>query len=281
MRFSQYSGSRRTWPTSRESIAETSFALPVYRSWPDRPFDVLGSLRFENPRQYWDDGVIHAAVSEAKHRGGNAIIIRQGTEEAVSGTIGSGEDPMVWSQNQTTALVIKWKPQGVIIQEASKVQAFKERFRSEHPELCRNASLIDLATDYFLAKGFDLDSRSTSDEFRSLVTDLQGTKDGELSGKWLYQCGFRQSRLTSSWSQSFFGVAAVTLKGDVLAIVSIDRGTEVSFSGAYDKGRLNGKMGIATVSLNCDGAATQEKISLSGQGQSADGVCQASLVLQR
>src|SRR5205823_6026368 len=106
-------------------------------------------------------------------------------------------------------------------------------------------------------------------------------RDGDLTGKWLFQCGFRQSRLTSSSSDSFSGVASVTLKGDVLTIVSTGGGSEVNFSGTYDKGRVGGKMGIGTLSINCDGVAAPEKISLSGQGQTADGVCQASLVFQR
>src|SRR4051812_16989567 len=75
MRFSQYSGSRRLWPVSPESMAETSFSLPVYRSWPDKPFEIVGSLRLENPDDRWNDGTIGDAVSAAKHKGGNAIII--------------------------------------------------------------------------------------------------------------------------------------------------------------------------------------------------------------
>jgi len=51
MRFSQYSGAKRIWFVSPEALAETSFSLPVYRSWPDKPYEVVGSVRFEDPRK--------------------------------------------------------------------------------------------------------------------------------------------------------------------------------------------------------------------------------------
>lgn len=47
--------------------------------------------------------MIGDAVSEAKKRRGNAIIIRYGSEFGVGGTIGAADDPSVWSQNQGTA----------------------------------------------------------------------------------------------------------------------------------------------------------------------------------
>src|SRR5437867_1520018 len=89
-----------------------------------------------------------------------------------------------------------------------------------------------------------------------------------------------QGRLTSSQSDFFYGVGLVTLKDDVLTIVSTS-GPEINFRGTSDKGRVMGKMGISAISINCDGVASKEKISLSGQGQIPDGTFQASLIFVR
>lgn len=280
MRFSQYSGTRRHWATSTEAMAETSFALPVYRTWPDKPYEVLGTLRFENPNQYWDDGVIKAAVAEAKSKAGDAIIIRHGSEFGVSGNIGSAEDPMMWRQDQITALVVKWKSKSAVDSETAALRTFKENFRAKYAELCRSAPLFDSAVDYLRWTGVSLDSGPGTEKLKDVLTQIHDTQQGELDGKWLYRCGYSRSRLTSSYSDFFWGVASVTLKDNVLTVVSTS-GPEVNFSGSFDRGRVTGKMGIGSVSINCDGVASKDKTSLSGQGQVADGIFQASLVFQR
>lgn len=281
MRFSQYSGSRKVWPIVQESMAETSFALPVYRSWPDKPYEIVGSVRFENPNQNWDDGIISKAVSEARSKGGNAIIMRYGSEFGVGGNIGAAEDPSVWSQNQITALVIKWKTKDVLEREAVAMREFKELFRTRHAQLSQNGPLFDSAISLLHWRGLSLDSVAAADKLGEILTEIQVSKDGELNGKWLYRCTVGQSRLTSSFSDFFYGIASVTLKENVLTIVSTSGPFEITFSGSFDRGRLNGKMGIGTISVNADGVASKEKMSVSGQGRAADGTVQASLVFLR
>ncbi len=280
MRFSQYSGSRRFGPVQPEAMAETSFSLPVYRSWPDRPYETIGSLRFEDPNKYWDDGVIAAAVSGAKSKGGDAIIIRYGSEFGVSGLAGFGDDPALLRQNQTTALVIKWKPKSVVEAEVAALRAFKQSFQAEHPGLCKNATLLSTAIDSLKWTGASLDSVA-ADKITGWLTEIGESNHGELSGKWLYRCNFKRSQLTSAHSDFFYGMGLVALKDNVLTVVSTSGPTEVNFSGTFDKGRVTGKMGIAAMSISCDGVASSEKISLSGQGQVADGTFQASLVFFR
>jgi hypothetical protein len=280
MRFSQYSGSRTFWPVSQESMAETSFALPVYRDWPDKRFEIVGSLRFQDPRKDWDDGVINAAVSAAKHQGGDAIIIRHGAEFGVSANIGSVDDSMVWSQNQTSALVIKWKPIAAVEAEAKAKRAFRENFRTDHPDLSKNSALLDLAIEYVQWTGLAIDSEAASSKLKELLAETHEGAEGELSGKWLYKCNFKKSSLTASHTDFFFGIGLVNLKDNVLTMVSTS-GSEVNFSGNCDKGRVDGKMGIGSISINSDGVASKEKISLSGQGQISDGMFQASLIFLR
>lgn len=280
MRYSQYSGARRLWQVSPESMAETSFSIPVYRSWPDKPFDIIGSLRFENPNADWNDGIIKEAVTAAKERGGDAIIIRVGSEFGVGGTVGVADDPTTWSQNQTTALVIKWKSKQVLDAEATALESFRESFKSKHPELCNNAALLDSAIEFIQWKGLALDSNATAEKLKSVLSEIVNSSEGELNGKWLYRCNFKRSRLTSSQSDFFYGTASVTLKEGALTIISTS-GPEVSFSGTSDKGRVMGKMGISAVSINCDGVASKDKISISGQGRIADGTFQSSIIFLR
>jgi len=111
--------------------------------------------------------------------------------------------------------------------------------------------------------------------------EIHDSKKSELDGTWLYRCSYRRSRLTSSFGDFFYGTALVTLKDDVLTVVSTQGPPEVNFSGTFDKGRVMGKMGISAISINCDGVASKDKISLSGQGQISDGTFQASLVFLR
>jgi hypothetical protein len=129
--------------------------------------------------------------------------------------------------------------------------------------------------------GLGLDSVAATDKLKEVLAEIHDSKEGELTGKWLYRCGFKRSRLTSSFSDFFYGTALVTLKDNVLTVVSTSGPAEVNFSGTFEKGRVMGKMGISAVSVNCDGVASKEKISLSGQGQIADGTFQASLIFLR
>ncbi len=121
MRFSEFSGRNRSWPVASGAMAEKQFAVPVYRGWPERPYHVTGSIRFEDPQKYWDDGIIKMAASMAKGRGGDAIVMRYGSEYGVGMITGAIGDPKVMSMNQITALVIKWKSQSEIASEEASV----------------------------------------------------------------------------------------------------------------------------------------------------------------
>lgn len=111
------------WPVGSGTMAETSYRVPVYRGWPERPYKVLGSIRCEDPNKYWDDGVISMAASMGKSKGGNAIIIRQGSEFGVGKITGMKNDPSVFTYNQTTALVIRWLSEKEIRDEAERNRA--------------------------------------------------------------------------------------------------------------------------------------------------------------
>ena len=113
LRYSKYTGRDAsepygTWPISPGTMAETRFAVPVYRGWPERPYQLLGSLSHEDPNARWNDGVFAAAAAQAKSLHGDAVIIREGAEFGVSQIAGAAPDADILYSHQTTALVIRW-----------------------------------------------------------------------------------------------------------------------------------------------------------------------------
>jgi len=282
MRFSKYTGDNRAWPTGDRSMAETSFSLPVYRNYPERPYEVIGSVRFEDPRKYWDDGVIADAVSVAKRKQADAIIIRQGAELGVGLTSSSMEDPQSWSASQTTALIIKWKSKFVLDDESAALEDFRSKFKSEYPGLVPSDSAFILARQYLQSLNMTLGEAATTSRLHDILSETQNRKPGSLSGKWFYKCTIRKSSITTSFSDILYGLASVTQEGNSVTILSVGGKVELNANGTLEKGRFTGKMGIGTIaSAGCEGAAVAEKISLSSQSQTADGTFQGSLVLER
>lgn len=107
MNFSQYTGAQQTWPTG-SSFTDKVLAVPIYRGWPENPYDVLGVVQFGNPNTDWNEGDLKQAARSAKAAGGDAIILLpKGNDPSPKATamraqLGIGE-------KQTAALVVKWK----------------------------------------------------------------------------------------------------------------------------------------------------------------------------
>lgn len=285
MRYSQYTGEKRNWQTANGAMAETQYKVPVYRGWPDRPYNVIGSIRFVDRNKYWDDGVIDMACSMAKQKGADAIIIRYGAEYGVGMITGSGTDPQVVSvANDTTALAIKWKTQAELDAEKAAIARLIAQFKDQHRDLGVNKELFDLATEYVRSSGVNLGSDEASRQFEQTLTDVSAApKSGQ--SRWLFRGSVRAGSLTASWSDTVYGVATITRTGDNVTIVSSSKGAELTFSGAVQDGRLTGQLGFtggATIlSAKADGVYTEERIALTGQGQTPDGTFQVSFTFVR
>ncbi len=107
MRYSQYNGSHKAWPTG-SAFSEVVFDVPVYRGWPERSYDVLGHIQFKNPNMHWNQGDMKLAASKAKQMGGDAILmIPKG--DMTSTTLGAVRNDLGIGSDQTIALVLKWK----------------------------------------------------------------------------------------------------------------------------------------------------------------------------
>jgi hypothetical protein len=86
-------------------MAEQGHALPIYRSWPSEPYQVIGAVRLENPNQTWDEGDLGQAARKAKQHRADAIIVRRGSEFGVSKIVGANDDPSIATSGYTSAIV--------------------------------------------------------------------------------------------------------------------------------------------------------------------------------
>ena len=266
-------------------MAERSYAVPVYRGWPERPYRVIGSLRFDDAYKFWDEGILQGAASHAKSKGGDAMIIRSGSEFGVGLTTGAANDPEVLKTSQTTALVIKWKSAIEVEQERAATEHFFKEFTTKHPDLGVKKDLVALAADYVVSLGIALDSPSASQKLGEVLTEVTAEKS-KNSATWLFRGSVRSSGLTTSMSDVVYGLATVTSKGDNVTIVSTPGSkVELSFSGSSNDGRLSGQLGFSggstIISAKAEGVVVEEKISLTGNAQTAEGTFQGSFSFSR
>lgn len=107
MSFSRYTGEARAWPTG-SAFTEAVHAVPVYRGWPEKPYDVVGLIQFDNPNVDWNRGDIMQAAKKAREAGGDAIIlVPKGADP--SPTVAEMRRQLGITGSHTVAVVIKWK----------------------------------------------------------------------------------------------------------------------------------------------------------------------------
>lgn len=107
MKFAQYNGQRTTWPTG-SSFPEAEYAVPVFRGWPERPYNVIGYLEFGSPSTEWNEGDYKQAASLAKQKGGDAILIVP-AGGGMAQTLTDVRNDLGVTGNETVAAVLKWK----------------------------------------------------------------------------------------------------------------------------------------------------------------------------
>ena len=262
--YSEYSGTYREWPTTAESMAETGHKVPVFRTWPTKPYEVLGSLRHDNPNQEWRNGEINDAANEAKKKKGNAIIIRFGSEDAVMALSGvSGQANLF--RAQMTALVIRFlSDEEVATRDQRRRVLFKDVLRS-NPGVNFSEDTGVLAIKYLLQSGV----KETSTDFQSIFVDtmnrVRPQKLGDISGEWIFKATLKTSSLTTSDERSFFGIASVMNDGTNLVVMSKQGNVEFNYSGRLAGGKLDGQLGIGGISTKSEGVLLDDKISLTYQ----------------
>lgn len=115
--FLAYVGEQREWQTQPGSLAETVDGMTVFHDYPNRPYDILGSLSLDAPPL---GNLLRKAVAESRAHGGDALIVSK-TGSYVSGvhsTGGGSFNPWGWSSRSrsrtehhatATCLVIRLK----------------------------------------------------------------------------------------------------------------------------------------------------------------------------
>jgi hypothetical protein len=107
MKFSNFTGEQTAWPTGN-SFRDGGFALPTYRGWPEKSYDVVGLIQFDKPNIDWNQGDMNQATKLAKQAGADAIILLPRGLDPSPTTIASRQKLGI-TADQTVALAIKWK----------------------------------------------------------------------------------------------------------------------------------------------------------------------------
>lgn len=107
MTFAKYDGPPRAWPTG-SAFTDGVFDVPMYRGWPEKPYEVLGFVQFSNPNIDWNRGDMKEAARKARAAGGDAIILMPRGADP-SPTAAAARQQLGISPSQTAAVVVKWK----------------------------------------------------------------------------------------------------------------------------------------------------------------------------
>ncbi len=107
MRYVKYEGRQNTWPTG-SSFSDQMFAVPVFHALPEKPYDVIGYVEFDQPNVDWNEGDIKIAASMAKQSGGDALLMLT-RADSTSQTVTSLRTSIGIDASRTRAIVLKWK----------------------------------------------------------------------------------------------------------------------------------------------------------------------------
>lgn len=261
-------------------MAETSYALPVYRTWPDKEYEVKGSLRHDDPNKVWNDGEIQGAAREAKKHGGGAIILRYGAEDAVLGL--ANVQPLgVTFRSMTSALVIRFlTPQEIATRSALQKELLQD-YLINNPKIACSEETSWLVFKYLLQNGGTPTNANFVKLFQETMGRISSGGGDALAGEWVFKASLKTATITSSDEHNFLGIATVRDADGTIGILSKEGNVEFSFAGKRVSGGLEGQVGIRGFSAHGEGVALPEKISLTFQSVLQSGTAQGTIILQR
>jgi hypothetical protein len=97
-------------PTGSGTDVEYNYSVPVYTSLPEKGYDAVGMLRFNNPNTYWNTGDIRVAAKRAKQNGADAMILAKGSSKGVSLLGHAIAEEARLGKRQSFGIAIKWNP---------------------------------------------------------------------------------------------------------------------------------------------------------------------------
>lgn len=107
MQYAKFNGEQKPWPTG-SSFTDAVFDVPVYRGLPERPYEILGSVQFNQRGIDWNQGDIKQATALARKAGGDAILLMPRGADP-SPTASSIRQQLGITGSETVAVVVKWK----------------------------------------------------------------------------------------------------------------------------------------------------------------------------
>ncbi len=275
---------RQAWPTSDSTTADTNFALPVYRDWPERPYRVIGTIQHPgNSPQSMGDAA--AAAKLAKTKNADAIIVpvvnplepRVAAKPDSTASLASHATP--------TVLAIQWKTPVEIDADRRAAAKFWSDFQARHPGFAGSDEFKRISLEYAACRGLDLSSRKDSTTFENDLNEVWSVPADAASTKWLFHGTFHADGVAASVDQTICGIAVMSRTGDVLDIVSKSDGAGFNFNGVDQDHRISGpidfSVGPATCQAKAQGALLPHRISLDSRGQDERGTMRSSLTFVR
>jgi len=294
-----------SWPTTKGAVADSSYVVPVYRGWPQRPCRVIGGIQIvgwerdrlltsaatrddggapsPRRRQEWKTSDIARAARTAKGRGGDALILRVQDEWDAIGQAATARHIVL--PPKTAALVLKWKPQAEVEETSHRLEGFRAYLKRAYPALRLESKneLWELGEEYVTWLGLELDSQPGTAKLEEALTSLIAPSADTVPSKWLFRGTIREN--ASAVETTVWGIATMTRAGEKVSIVSTDGDTRITFAGPVKDDGLSGDLscseGPANLSAPAEGTLAQDKIVLNVRAQTDAGRARASFVFLR
>lgn len=267
--YSTFTGSQ-VWPTTKDAVASQKYAVPVYWSWPEHPYRVIGSIQIAEPQQELGNHEVARSAREASSRGGNGLIVPSGE------TMGLGQDSVpamkLFPTASTRALVIQWKSQSEVEEGSHRLDGLRAYMKRSYPalQLGNKNDLWDMSVEYVTWLGLDINTPSGAGKVEEVLSSL--VAQDVSSSKRLFKGTLRTKTSAGQPTESVvYGIATITSKDSDVAIISQPGTISVDFHGSRSNGQLLGQLNFASGSNaftgKAEGSISPGKILLSCQWQ--------------
>ncbi len=284
--YTPYSGVR-VWPIKKGAASEQIDGLPVYQGFPERPYDVVGTIRLANSHRSWGKGDTDEVIRLAKSNGAEGLVVSTG--ESFSAMYSPEADPHLFSAAERGAVAIKWKPANLVADASHRLDGFRYYIRRSYPRLDLDSKmdLWQMGIEYIGWLGLDIDSDQGTARLENTFSSIAAVDPGSGKSTWLFKGTIRASGSPASPSERFFfGKATLTQAGENITLVSNPSEPAIlQFAGQLKDKKLEGKVtlsaGAASYDGNISGSFSASKITLEGQADANKEIAAFNLILLR
>jgi hypothetical protein len=277
---SPYEGTQ-VWPVEKGSSPQAGFALPVYRHWPERPFQIVSLIHPSGQHGSWNAADISTAVEMAKMQSADALLLCGARDlQAVKS---ADADPQVIPPGETGAFAIRWIPPREASDAAHRLDGFRAYLRRSYPPLHLEAKsdLWKIGLEAMAWLGVDVDAERGAGRFEETLAGLVAPP-GAPSTRWLCKGVARSTAADSPPPRFVYGVAVLTCEGDHASLVCKANGLLVQFDGVADNGKLSGQLKWSdrgfSLEQRVQGSLDEEAIRLETAGAPVEGAPRAEFI---